>query len=138
VIHQGQDTKQDIGHVENGNMIKLVDILKEVSPTYNVGEIGWNWPYADDETIAKGWEKSRLYHIFTDSLKDWEAVKTHKMGTIMHAHDIDHNDAELAGKVSTDDLVAISGYEFVKNIYDKSNVDMYLDAEPHLDIEKKY
>jgi len=138
VIILDQDIKQTTGLVENGNMIKLVDILKEISPTYNCGEIGWNWPFADEESIAKGWEKNRLYHIFTDSLKDWEEVKTHKMGTIMHAHDIDHNDTELAGKASPHNSIATSGYEFVKNMYNTSDVDSYLDAKPHADPEKKY
>lgn len=120
-------------------MIKLVDILKEISPTYNCGEIGWNWPFADEETIAKGWEKSRLYHIFTDSLKDWEEITFHKMGTIMHQHDIDHNtDTELAGKAQPHGKINYSGYEFVKNMYDKKGVDQYIDASQHPDPEKKY
>lgn len=120
-------------------MIKLVDILKEISPTYNCGEIGWNWPFADEESIAKGWEKNRLYHIFNDSLKDWEEIKTHKMGTIMHQHDIDHNtDTELAGKAQPHGKINYSGYEFVKNMYDKKGVDQYIDASQHPDPEKKY
>jgi hypothetical protein len=119
-------------------MIKLVDILKEVSPNYNVGEIGWNWPFADEEEIADGWENSRLKTLFKGSLKDWEAYVDHKMGTILHNHHIDQNDTELAGVPQKHGEIENGGYEFVKNLYDKNEVDIYIDASPHPDPEKKY
>jgi hypothetical protein len=119
-------------------MIKLVDILKEVSPNYNVGEVGWNWPFADDEQIADGWENSRLKTLFKGSLKDWEAYVDHKMGTIMHNHHIDQNDTQLAGVQTPHGNAEYGTYEFVKNLYDKNDVDIYIDASPHPDPEKEY
>jgi hypothetical protein len=119
-------------------MIKLVDILKEVSPNYNVGEIGWNWPFADEEQIAAGWENSRLKTVFKGSLKDWEAYLDHKMGTIMHDNNIDQNDTQLAGVQTPHNKMEQNGYEFVKHLYDKKEVDRYLDASPHPDPEKEY
>lgn len=119
-------------------MIKLVDILKELSPNYNVGEVGWNWPFADEEAIAAGWEKSRLKDIFKGSLKNWEEHKEKDMGTIMHNHNVDDNDTDLAGVAQSHDNMHSGGYEFVKNLYDKNEVDQFIDASPHPDPEKKY
>jgi hypothetical protein len=50
-LTQDQDGKQDIGHVENGNMIKLKDILNEAAKP---GPIEYPKDYKPGMKVTKG------------------------------------------------------------------------------------
>jgi DNA-directed RNA polymerase beta' subunit len=118
-------------------MIRLKDILKELSISSFVQEIGYLWPFAEIEEEAENWENSRLKNIFKGSLKDWSPHPTHPKKTIMYKHHI-HQAKEPRAAVASDVIKIDKNYTFIKNIYDKNNVDLYLNAKEQPDPEKKY
>lgn len=119
-------------------MIKLADLVKELSITNYVGEIGYLWPFADTEDEAEAWEESRLQTLFNGSLKDWLPHPTHPHKTIMHKNHIHQTKHPKAGKASDDKIKIPTDHKIHKNIYDKKDVDIYLDVKKQLDPLKKY
>jgi len=119
-------------------MIKLVDILKELSITNYVGEIGYLWPFADSENEAEAWEESRLQSLFKGSLKDWSPHPTHPHNTILHQHDIHQTNHFKAGQASDEKIKISKGHKVVKHLYTPNEVDIYLNVDYQLDPLKKY
>ncbi len=119
-------------------MVKLIDILKELSLTGYVGEVGHLWGFADDEQISQGWEQSRLKNLFKGSLKSWVEHPTHPHKTIHHDHDINHTKTHFKAGQSSDNVHIPTNYEFDKHTYDKDEVDIYLSDDRMPDPLKKY
>ena len=119
-------------------MIRLTDILKELSITNYVGEIGYLWPFAETEDEAEAWEDSRLQALFKGSLKDWNPHPTHPHKTIMHKHHIKQAKHPRGGKASDSKIKIPTKHIVYKNIYEPKEVDIYLNTKRQPDPLKKY
>ena len=119
-------------------MVKLLDILKELSVTGNVDEIGHIWGFASDAQISKGWEKSRLKTLFKGSLKNWEEHPTHPRKTIHHSHDINQTKNQFKAGQSSDKVHIPTNHTVHKNMYEPDEVDIYINDDERPDPLKKY
>jgi hypothetical protein len=120
-------------------VIKLKDILSEISVTDNVWETGNLWPFASSEELASDWEDSRLANLFGGSLKGW-MLYTGQLGpdTIMKNNDIAHTISHQRAGVASNDVRTHKDHKVVKLMYDPIKVDGYAHHRFQPDPEKKY